>query len=80
VDYESLAQIQRVAHTPAEILRGEIADAKCHTAILTEGLRHEVQLVGEGFQAHIDRHHADDRVYLDEQFEQTRMLTATVDV
>jgi len=29
---------------------------------------------------HLDRRHADDRVYLGEQFEQTRMLTATVDV
>ena len=80
MDHESLAQIQRIVTAATETLRIEIVDAKCQAGILTERFRQEVQLVAEGFQTHLDRRHADDRVYLDEQFKQTRMLTATVDV
>jgi len=36
---------------------------------------HELQLVAEGFQMHLDRRHADDRAYLDEQFRETRART-----
>ncbi len=74
MDQESLTQIQQIVGTAAEALRADIADAKRHTGVLTEGLRHELQLVAEGFQMHLDRRHADDRVYLDEQFKETRAL------
>ncbi len=88
MDQESLAQIQQIVGAATEALRAdltgtlrtEIADSKRHTGVLTEGLRHELQLVAEGFQMHLDRRHADDRVSLDEQFKQTRMLTASFDV
>ncbi|MGH9429692.1 MAG: hypothetical protein ACRD2L_25685 [Terriglobia bacterium] len=75
MDQESLAQIQQIVGTAAEALRADIADAKRHTGVLTEGLRHVLQLVAEGFQMHLDRRHADDRSYLDEQFRETRALT-----
>ena len=74
MDQESLAQIQQIVGAAAEALRADIADAKRHTGVLTEELRHELQLVAEGFQMHLDRRHADDRAYLDEQFKETRAL------
>ncbi len=82
MDQESLAQIQQIVGAATEAIRAdltgtlrtEIADTKRHTGVLTEGLRHELQLVAEGFQLHLDRRHADDRVYLDEQFRETRAL------
>jgi hypothetical protein len=82
MDQESLAQIQQIVGAATEAiradltgtLRSEIADTKQHTGVLTEGLRHELQLVAEGFQMDLDRRHADDRGYLDEQFKETRSL------
>lgn len=82
MDQESLSQIQQIVGAATEalrtdltgIIRTEIVDAKRHTGVLTEGLRHEVQLVAEGFQMHLDRRHADDRAYLGDQFMETRAL------
>ena len=74
MDQESLSQIQQIVGAATETLRIEIVDAKRHTGVLTEGLRHEIQLVAEGFQMHLDRRHVDDRAYLDEQFRETRAL------
>ena len=83
MDQESLTQIQQIVGAATEALRAdltgtlrtEIADTKRHTGVLTEGLRHELQLAAEGFQMHLDRRHADDRAYLDEQFRETRART-----
>ena len=82
MDQESLAQIQQIVGAATEALRAdltgtlrtEIADAKRHTGVQTEGLRHELQLVAEGFQMHLDRRHADDRAHVDNQFRETRAL------
>ena len=74
MDQESLAQIQQIVGAATDAFRTEIVDVKRHTGVLTEGLRHELQLVAEGFRMHLDRRHADDRVYLDEQFRETRAL------
>ncbi len=74
MDQESLAQIQQIVGAATETLRVEIADSKRHIGVLTEGLRHELQLVAEGFRMHLDRRHTDDRVHLDEQFRETRAL------
>jgi hypothetical protein len=74
MDQESLAQIQQIVGAATDALRTEIIDAKRHSGVITEGLRHEIQLVAEGFQMHLDRRHTDDRVYLDEQFRETRAL------
>ena len=74
MDQESLEKIQQIVAAATETLRIEIVDAKRHTGVLTEGLRHEIQLVAEGFQMHLDRRHVDDRAYLDEQFRETRAL------
>lgn len=75
MDNESLAQIQHIVGAATETIRTEIVYAKWHIDVLTEGLRHELQLVAEGFQMHLDRRHADDRAYLDEQFRKTRALS-----
>ena len=77
MDRESLAQIQQIIDGATETLQVEIVDAKRHTDVLTEGLRHELKLVAEGFQAHLDRRHADEGVYLDEQFRETRLRAIT---
>ena len=77
MDQESLAQIQQIVNAATETLRIEIVDAKRHTGVLTEGLRHELQLVAERFQMHLDLRHANDRAYLDEQFRETWLLSAT---
>jgi hypothetical protein len=74
VDQNSLAQIQQIVNAATETLRVEIGDAKRHAGVLTEGIRHDLQLVAKGFQMHLDRRHTDDRAYLDEQFRETRAL------
>ena len=48
MDQESLIQIQEIVGAATESLRGDIADAKRHSGVLTEELRHELQLVAEG--------------------------------
>jgi len=45
VDQESPAHIQQIVSAATEALRSEIVDAKHHAGVLTEGLRHELQLV-----------------------------------
>jgi len=75
VDQESLTQVQQIVGSTVETLRGEIAEAKRHTGVLTEGLRHELQVVTDGFQMHLDRRHTNDRGYLDEQFRETTHLS-----
>ena len=57
MDQESLAQIQQIVGTVAEALRANIADAKRHTGVLTEGLRRELQLVaaqGLSYRVEVD--------------------------
>ena len=74
MDQESLVQIRDIIDAATESLRADIADAKRHAGVLTEGLRHELQLVAEGFQVHLGRRHAEERSHLDEQFRETRAL------
>ena len=74
MDRESLIQIQEIVGAATESLRVDIAEARRHTGVLTERLRHELQLVAEGFQMHLGRRHAEEKSYLDEQFRETRAL------
>lgn len=89
MDADSLAQIQLIVttatdglrqelrqevRTAASSLREEMADTKRHTGVLIEGLRHELQLVTEGVQLHLERRHAEEHDYLDHQFQETRAL------
>lgn len=76
MDQKLLAKTQQIVIAAAETLRGEIADAKHHSRVLTEELRHEVQLVAEGFQLHLDWRYVDDRAYLDEQFREIRVVAS----
>ena len=54
--------------------RQEIAESKRHAGVLIEGLRHELQLVAEGLQMHVEQRHQEDRAYMDQQFQETRSL------
>lgn len=74
MDHESLVQIQRIVNAATETLRVEIVSAKRQVGILTEGFRHEVKLVVEGFQIHLGRRHVDDRAYMNEQFRETQAV------
>ena len=74
MDQESLTHIRQIVGAATEALRIEIVEAKRHTAVLTDGLRHEFKMVAKGFQMHFHRCHADDRACLDEQFRETRAL------
>ncbi len=74
MDQESLAQIQQLIAAATDSLRGDLADSKRHAGVLAEGFRDELQLVAEGFQMHLDRRHAEDRSFLEEQFRETRAL------
>lgn len=72
MDQDSLAQTQQIVNAAIQTLRIEIVGAKRYTSVLTERLWHDLQLVAEGFQMHLDLRHADDRAYLDAQFRETR--------
>lgn len=74
MDQESLAQIKQLITVATDTLRGELVDSKRHAGVLAEGLRHELQPVAERFQMHLDRRHADERSFLEEQFRETRAL------
>ncbi|SLM49412.1 protein of unknown function [Nitrospira japonica] len=58
----------------ADSLRTDIMESRRQTGILTEGLRHELQLVAESFQLHVSQFHAEERSHMDEQFRETRAL------
>ncbi len=75
MDQESLAQIQQLIVAATDTLRGELADSKRHAGVLVEELRHELQLVAEGFQLHLDRRYVEDRSFLKKQFRETGRLT-----
>lgn len=77
MNQDSLAQTQQIVNAAIQTLRIEIVDAKRHASVLTERLWHDLQLVAEGFQMHLDLRHANDRAYLDEQFRETWLLSAT---
>src|SRR5437660_692636 len=52
--------------------RGE--EVKRHTGVLVEGLRHEVQLVAEGFAVFVEGRYAQDQANIAQQFQETRAL------
>jgi hypothetical protein len=74
VNQESLAKVQQFVSAAIETLRTEIIAVKRRTVVLTDGVQHEFKMGAKGFQMHLDRHHTDDRAYLDEQFRETRAL------
>ncbi len=51
-----------------------IEEVKRHSGVLVEGLRHELQLVAEGFAMHIQVQHVQEREYHDRQHQETRTL------
>ena len=52
-------------------------DLKRHTGVLVEGLRHEVQLVAEGFAVFVEGRYAQDQDKIDRQFQETHALIRT---
>src|SRR5213594_2198228 len=51
-----------------------IEEVKRHTGVLVEGLRHEVQLLAEGFATFIEVRYAEDQANIAQQFQETRAL------
>ena len=49
-------------------------DLKRHTGVLVEGLRHEVQLVAEGFAVFVEGRYTQDQAKIDRQFQETHAL------
>jgi septation ring formation regulator EzrA len=49
-------------------------ELKRHTGVLVEGLRHEVQLLAEGFATFIEVRYMQDQTNIDQQFRETRAL------
>src|SRR5437879_11165399 len=49
-------------------------EVKRHTGVLVEGLRHEVQLVAEGFAVFVEGRYAQDQANIAQQFQETRAL------
>jgi len=55
-----------------------IEEAKRHSGVLVEGLRHELQSVAEGLAMHIQVMHMQEREYHDGQHRETRALIRSV--
>src|SRR5437867_12124712 len=51
-----------------------IEEVKRHTGVLVEGLRHEVQLVAEGFAVFVEGRYAQDQANIAQQFRETHAL------
>jgi len=49
-------------------------ELKRHTGVLVEGLRHEVQLVAEGFAVFVEGRYAQDQANIQQQFRETQAL------
>jgi ubiquinone biosynthesis protein UbiJ len=57
-----------------DVIDQRIEEVKRHTGVLVEGLRHEVQLVAEGFAVFIEGRYAQDQANIAQQFQETRAL------
>ena len=57
-----------------DALDQRIEEVKRHTGVLVEGLRHEVQLVAEGFAVFVEGRYAQDQANIAQQFQETRAL------
>ena len=72
---ESLTRNIRQEMAAMESRLGErIEETKRHSGVLVKGMRHELQLVAEGLQMHIEQRHHQERTYLHQQFRETRAL------
>src|SRR2546428_1492177 len=75
-------ELRGEVHAGLQGLRGEMTEGleevKRHSGVLVEGLRHEVQLVAEGFAMHIQVQHVQEREYHDRQHQETRALIRSI--
>jgi DNA-binding transcriptional regulator YiaG len=55
-----------------------LEEVKRHSGVLVEGLRHELQLVAEGFAMHVQVQHVQEREYHDRQHQETRALIRSI--
>jgi chaperonin cofactor prefoldin len=55
-------------------VNGRIEEAKRHSGVLVEGLRHELHLVVEGFATFVEGRYAQDQARIDERFRETQAL------
>jgi len=51
-----------------------VEEVKRHTGVLVEGLRHEVQLLAEGFATFVEVRYTEDQANIAQQFQETRAL------
>ncbi len=51
-----------------------IDEVKRHSGVLVEGIRHEVQLLAEGFETFIEVRYAQDQANIDRRFDETNAL------
>jgi hypothetical protein len=56
------------------LLHERFEEVKRHTGVLVEGLRHEVQLLAEGFATFVEVRYAEDQANIAQQFQETRAL------
>ena len=71
---KDIANLRQSNESTATDLRQDMTDLKRHTGVLVEGLRHDIQMVAEGFQLHLDRRHSEDREYMEREFQEMRAL------
>ena len=69
---KDIANLRQSNESTATDLRQDMTDLKRHTGVLVEGLRHDIQMVAEGFQLHLDRRHSEDREYMEREFQEMR--------
>ena len=74
---ERVGGVEQAQRTMESRLGERIEESKRHSGVLVEGLRHELQLVAEGLQMHVDQRHAEERVYLDHKFQEMQVLIHT---
>ena len=73
IDQRFISIDQRFEEVNARI-NERFDEVKRHTGVLVEGLRHEVQLVAEGFAVFVEGRYAQDQANIARQFRDTQAL------
>jgi len=74
MDQELVQYLEERFERQEQRLDERIEEVKRHTGVLTEGLRHEVQLVAEGFAIFVEGRYTQDQAKIDRQFQETHAL------
>ncbi len=71
---QRFATIDRRFEEMTALMEERFEEVKRHTGVLVEGLRHEVQLVAEGFAVFVEGRYAQDQANITQQFRETQAL------